>query len=82
MTDPRDALSAPDAAELERIHKIFRAAGGEHVVWGAKHVLEVMLVEHQMKAARVGADQLTRATWCLVFVTTALTLATVALVFT
>lgn len=47
--------------------------------WGPKDRLEILLLEHRMRADRKNADRLRVATWVLAAVTLALVVATVGL---
>jgi hypothetical protein len=51
------------------------------VGWGAKAVLEVLVVEYRMRAERLASQRLIRATWVLALATIALVAATVGLIY-
>jgi hypothetical protein len=79
LTSAVDQIEGPSPEERDRI----RAALDQvqtGVPWGGDRVLEVWIVEQRMKAERLAAQRLSRATWALAAVTLALVAATVALV--
>lgn len=68
------------AENISRIETLLRQVGGPNVVWGAKDVLDVWLVETRMEADRRAAQRLARATWALAVITLVLAAATVGLI--
>ena len=76
-----DLFPTPSDDDLERVRAVLRHIGGANVVWGAKDVLEVLLVERRMAADRRAANRLNRATWVLAVATSVLALATIALIW-
>lgn len=77
----QDQLPEPTDAELQRVADLLRRIGGTQVIWGAKDALEVLVVEHRMRAERLASQRLMRATWVLAVATIALVAATVGLIY-
>ena len=75
-----DQLAEPSDDDLMRLRALQRKIGGPNVQWGAREALEMWIVEQRMRADRVAARRLTRATWALAIATVALVIATGALV--
>lgn len=66
--------------DRQRIDKLLRDIGGEHVVWGSVNVLDVWVAETRMAAEREASSRVLIATWALVLVTAVLALATIGLI--
>lgn len=81
MSSPVDQIPAPSPEERERINNTLSQVAGIHgPSLSDRDILEVWLLEQRMKAERLAAVRLTRATLALAGVTLALALATIALV--
>ena len=76
ITTPKFDTKAPSEDDLRRIENVLRTVGGKHVVWGAKEVLNLWLLEQREAQEVKIANRMLVSSWCLVAATIALVLAT------
>jgi CHASE3 domain sensor protein len=67
--------------DVQRVQETLGRIGGPSVMWGAKHILEVITAEQRLRAEQAASRRMLRATWVLVGATVVLAVATVALIF-
>lgn len=79
--DAADRFAPPTEDDLHRVRSVLQGIGGKNVSWGAREVLEVLLVERRMWADRLASERLIRATWVLTGATIVLAVATTVLIF-
>jgi hypothetical protein len=81
LTSPVDQIPGPSPEERQRIHDTLSQVAGIYATsLDDQDILNVWLLDQQMKAERLVSQRLARAMWALAAVTVALVLATVALV--
>lgn len=75
-TTRNSETKVPSEDDLRRIENVLRTVGGKHVVWGAKEVLNLWLLEQRESQELKIANRMLVSSWCLVAATIALVLAT------
>lgn len=75
-TTRNSETKVPSEDDLRRIENVLRTVGGKHVVWGAKEVLNLWLLEQRESQELKIANRMLVSSWCLVATTIALVLAT------
>lgn len=74
-------IPQPTAEDLERIGKLLRQVGGQHVVWGAKESLDVWVIEQRARLDQRMSERINRTSWALVAATMGLVICTAALIW-
>lgn len=74
-------IPQPTAEDLERIGKLLRHIGGQHVVWGAKESLDVWVIEQRARLDQRMSERIYRTSWALVAATFGLVVCTAALIW-
>lgn len=74
-------IPQPTAEDLERIGKLLRHIGGQHVVWGAKESLDVWVIEQRARLDQRMSERIYRTSWALVVATVGLVVCTAALIW-
>lgn len=75
-TTRNSETKVPSEDDLRRIENVLRTVGGKHVVWGAKEVLNLWLLEQREAQEVKIANRMLVSSWCLVAATIALVIAT------
>jgi hypothetical protein len=80
--DSEDLLTVLSTEDRERIDKVWQSLteSPSTLVLSPQNRMDILIVEHRLKAERLATARLTRATWVLVLATAVLALATIALV--
>ncbi|WP_143226781.1 hypothetical protein [Actinomyces naeslundii] len=76
ITTPNFGTKVPSEDGLRRIENVLRTVGGKNVVWGAKEVLNLWLLEQREAQEVKIANRMLVSSWCLVAATIALVIAT------
>jgi hypothetical protein len=81
--DNEDLIPVPSTENRNRIDDVWRALFDVPSLASIspQNRLNILVVEHRLKAERLATARLTRATWVLVAATAVLALATIALVY-
>jgi hypothetical protein len=81
--DNEDRIPVPSTENRNRIDDVWRALFDVPSLASIspQNRLNILVVEHRLKAERLATARLTRATWVLVAATAVLALATIALVY-
>jgi hypothetical protein len=81
--DNGDLIPVPSTEDRNRIDELWRALSDVPSLANIspQNRLDVLVVEHRLKAERLASARLTRATWVLVAATAVLAAATIALVY-
>lgn len=74
-------VAEPTAEDLERLGGVLRRIGGPQVVWGAKEVLDLWVVEYRAQLDQKMSAQIRVASWALVIATLGLVLCTGGLIW-
>jgi hypothetical protein len=80
MPSDDERFPAPTDEDKRRVRDLLHEVGGPNVQWGAVNVLEVLKLEHQMRAERMATKRIERVTWVLAGATVVLALATIGLI--
>lgn len=75
-TTRNSETKVPSEDDLRRIENVLRTVGGKHVVWGAKEVLNLWLLEQREAQEVKIANRMLVSSWFLVAATIALVIAT------
>ena len=74
-------VAEPTTEDLERLSGVLRRIGGPQVVWGAKEVLDLWIVEHRAQLDQKMSAQIRVTSWALVIATFGLVLCTGGLIW-
>jgi hypothetical protein len=75
-----ELVPPPTPEDLDRVQRFLSAVADRNVQWSPHERLEVLLVEHRIRADRQSARRLLVATYVLAGATGALVLATIGLI--
>ena len=78
-----DLLAPLSNKERERIDKVWQSLTYDpsSLIINPRDRMDILMLEHRLKAERLATARVTRATWVLVAATAVLALATIALVY-
>lgn len=71
----------PNESDLERIGNLLRRIGGQNVVWGARELLDIWVIEQRAKLDQEMSERIRTASWVLAAGTFGLVICTAALVW-
>jgi len=72
------AFPVPTDDDIKRVGEVLRTVGGRNLHISTNDVLDVLKLEHQMRAEKMATDRVVLVSWVLVFVTVASVIASVA----
>lgn len=74
-------LPEPTDEEMQRVKRLLRKIGGEHVRWGAIDVLETWRLEHRAKLDQQMNERIRVSSWALFIATVGLAICTAVLIW-
>lgn len=75
------SVAEPSPEDLERLGRVLRQIGGANVVWGAKDVLDLWVVEYRAQLDQRMSARIQVTSWALVVATIGLVVCTGGLIW-